>query len=130
MGNMDRAVLNVALRHDLATFIHRTFQTVALGQTFYPGWHIHAIAWHLEQAADGNIKRLLITLPPRHLKSLSTSVAFVAWLLGHDPTKRIICASYGADLAGKIHPRLPDGDRIPLVPISLPRDSPLARQEH
>ena len=47
----------------------------------------------------GETKRLIITLPPRHLKSLSTSVAFVAWGLGHDPTRRIITASYGADLA-------------------------------
>jgi hypothetical protein len=44
---------------------------------------------------------LLITIPPRHLKSICTSVAFPAWMLGHDPTRRIICASYSNDLATK-----------------------------
>ena len=41
-------------------------------------------------------------MPPRSLKSLLISVAFVAWLLGHDPALRIICASYGQELADKL----------------------------
>jgi predicted phage terminase large subunit-like protein len=57
------------------------------------------MAWHLAEVMRGNIKRLLITLPPRNLKSLSASVAFPAWVLGKDPSKRIICVSYGSDLA-------------------------------
>jgi predicted phage terminase large subunit-like protein len=44
---------------------------------------------------------LIINLPPRTLKSHAASVAFTAWLLGHDPTSQIICASYGQDLADK-----------------------------
>jgi hypothetical protein len=98
---LERNLLTLGLRNDLATFIHRTFQTVAPGQQFLMNWHILAIAWHLEQCANGNIKRLLITLPPRHLKSISASVAFPAWLLGRDPTMRVICASYSAELASK-----------------------------
>ena len=47
----------------------------------------------------GEIKRLIINLPPRHLKSHCVSVAFIAWLLGHHPAKHVICASYGQDLA-------------------------------
>jgi predicted phage terminase large subunit-like protein len=57
------------------------------------------MAYQLERIARGDIKRLLITLPPRHLKSHCVSVAFVAWLLGQDPTNKIIAASYGSDLA-------------------------------
>jgi hypothetical protein len=49
----------------------------------------------------GKIRRLIINLPPRSLKSLITSVAFPAFVLGHDPTKRIIAVSYGSDLAIK-----------------------------
>ena len=61
------------------------------------------MAWHLQQCATGDIKRLLmlITLLPRHLKSICASVAFPAWLLGQDPSRRIVCASYSADLVGK-----------------------------
>jgi len=47
------------------------------------------------------IKRLIVNMPPRALKSHAVSVAFVAWLLGHDPTRQIICASYGQELADK-----------------------------
>ena len=47
------------------------------------------------------IKRLIITVPPRSLKSMMCSVAFPAFVLGHDPTKRLIVVSYGADLAIK-----------------------------
>jgi hypothetical protein len=42
----------------------------------------------------GEISRLLINQPPRSLKSISVSVAYVAWLLSHDPTRRIIVTSY------------------------------------
>jgi hypothetical protein len=42
---------------------------------------------------------LIISLPPRSLKSLMTSVAFPAFILGHSPTRRIICASYSGELA-------------------------------
>lgn len=101
MITLQRNLLTLGLRNDLATFIHRTFQTIAPGQQFLMNWHIQALAWHLEQCAKGNIKRLLITLPPRHLKSISASVAFPAWAMGCDPTKRIICASYSAELANK-----------------------------
>jgi predicted phage terminase large subunit-like protein len=101
MTHVDREVLELALRTDLAAFIHRTFQTVAPAQVYHHNWHVEAIAWHLEQCAEGKINRLVINLPPRYLKSICASVAFPAWLLGHDPTIRIICASYSENLAGK-----------------------------
>lgn len=65
-------------------------------------WHIQAIAYHLELVRRGKIRRLIINLPPRSLKSILASVAFPAFVLGHDPTKRIISISYGSDLAVKL----------------------------
>jgi predicted phage terminase large subunit-like protein len=47
--------------------------------------------------------RLLITQPPRSLKSTCVSIAYVAWLLGHNPTRRIIVVSYSNDLAADLH---------------------------
>jgi predicted phage terminase large subunit-like protein len=96
-----RLYLYLKLKFHLATFVHRTFQTVAPGHPYLSNWHIDAMAHYLELCCIGKIKRLLITLPPRHLKSVCASVAFPAWILGHDPSKRIICASYSADLASK-----------------------------
>lgn len=48
---------------------------------------------------SGDKKRLIITQPPRSLKSISSSVALVAWALGQDPTLRIICVSYSKELS-------------------------------
>jgi predicted phage terminase large subunit-like protein len=45
---------------------------------------------------------VLISVPPRHLKSLLASVAFPAWCLGHDPSVQIVCVSYAQDLADKL----------------------------
>ncbi len=89
------------LRTDLSTFIHRTFKTVAPGEKYFPNWHINAIAYHLQQCLKGDIKRLVITLPPRSLKSIITSVALPAYALGKDPTSQIVCASYSQTLASK-----------------------------
>ena len=77
------------------------FETLHPGDPFIPTWHIEAICWHLQQVAEGRIKRLLITVPPRHLKSICTSVGFAAWMLGRDPSLKIMVASYGQDLAAK-----------------------------
>jgi hypothetical protein len=64
-------------------------------------WHILALAHHLELVRRGKIRRLIINAPPRSLKSLITSIAFPAFVLGHDPNRRIIVISYSADLAIK-----------------------------
>jgi hypothetical protein len=45
--------------------------------------------------------QVIINMPPRSLKSVTASVAFPAFVLGHDPTRRIICVSYSGDLAKK-----------------------------
>ena len=90
-----------ALRKDMSSFIQKTFATVDPSATYQLNWHIDAIAWHLERCLAGELRRLIITLPPRNLKSICTSVAFPAWVLGHDPARRIIVASYSEDLARK-----------------------------
>jgi hypothetical protein len=101
LENANRPFLNTVLRHRLAPFIHRSFQTVVPGQTYLQNWHILAICHVLELCARGEIRRLIITMPPRSLKSICASVAFPAWLLGLDPRLRIVCASYSQELAAK-----------------------------
>ena len=94
--------LEAVLRSDLASFIEKAQKELQPAKTFVPGPHIEAIAWYLEQCRTGKIKRLIINVPPRYLKSVCASVAFPAFVLGHDPTKRIICLSYGDGLAGSL----------------------------
>jgi predicted phage terminase large subunit-like protein len=89
------------LRTSMLALLEKVFATLSPGQTFVPAWHIEALAYRLERVYRGELRRLIINMPPRSLKSIMTSVAFPAFLLGHDPSRRIICASYSADLAKK-----------------------------
>jgi len=89
------------LRQDLYAFIERTFCQLHPSTEFLPNWHIELIAGELEACLAGKTRRLIVNLPPRSLKSIAVSVALVAYWLGHRPSARIICASYGQDLAEK-----------------------------
>jgi predicted phage terminase large subunit-like protein len=95
-------VFRAILRQDLYSFVKKAFETLSPGQKFVPAGYIEAITYQLERVRRGEIKRLIINMPPRSLKSLTTSVAFPAFLLGHDPAQRIICASYSGELAYKL----------------------------
>ena len=84
----EQAVLAALLRSDLRSFIWKSFQTILPGTQYLPNWHIDAIVHQLMRVHGGEISRLLINQPPRSLKSICVSVAYVAWLLGHDPARR------------------------------------------
>ena len=62
MNEFNRHDLEAVLRNDLASFIQRSFQTIVPAADYQDNWHIEAIAWHLQQCLDGQIKRLIITL--------------------------------------------------------------------
>ncbi|MGM0743417.1 MAG: phage terminase large subunit, partial [Pseudomonadota bacterium] len=94
-------VFEAALRNNLSAFLQKCFQTVDAGSRYQHNWHIDAIAHHLEQVERDEITRLIITMPPRSLKSISASVAFPAWLLGRNPKKSILAVSYSESLAEK-----------------------------
>lgn len=66
---------------------------------FISGWHIRLLCQKLEAVERGEIKRLMVFMPPRHCKSMLCSERFPAWYLGRNPSKQIICATYGDDLA-------------------------------
>ena len=65
-------------------------------------WHLDAVTYKLSQLAKGYIRRLIITLPPRSLKSLCASVALPAWFLGHYPWERVVVVSY-SDFLSRTH---------------------------
>jgi predicted phage terminase large subunit-like protein len=89
------------LRNDLASFVERSFRELNSQTEFLQAKYIELMAAMLDKCRTGQAKRLIINLPPRTLKSHAASVAFPAWILGHDPSTQIICASYGQDLADK-----------------------------
>lgn len=86
-------------RNHLVSYVAKVFETVVPGEEFVANWHLDAIAWELEQLENRRARRLLVTMPPRHLKSIMISVAWVTWMLGRFPTRRFVCVSYSNDLA-------------------------------
>lgn len=82
-------------------FLQKVFYTINPGYDFINSWHIQLMSEYLKTIEDGNINRLIVNVPPRSLKSLCISVAWPAWILGIDPTKKIIVASYTKELSVK-----------------------------
>lgn len=100
-----RELDRVDCEESLATFLMHAWRFIDPAP-FKPGWVMDALAEHLEAVCDGDIKRLLINIPPRCLKSSLCSVAFPAWVWAqsHDsptsgPTVPFLHASYGFTLS-------------------------------
>jgi predicted phage terminase large subunit-like protein len=84
----------------LLDFVRRGWSTIEPGRTFVEGWAVHAIAEHLEAVSRGQIKKLLMNVPPGFMKSLLTGVFWPAWEWGprNQPHYRYVCASYSEAL--------------------------------
>jgi predicted phage terminase large subunit-like protein len=96
-----RRLAQALCQEHLFPFVWEAFDLLHPGQRFIPAWHLEAVCFALERVARGDTRRLLITVPPRHGKSICTAVAFVAWVLGRDPSLKVMVASYGSELAAK-----------------------------
>lgn len=107
MTTIDPQMLRAAAlqlsRDDFFAFVWRVFDTLHPhpDDRFDPAWHVRVMCHELDEVRSGKELRLVITIPPRCLKSITVAVAYVAFLLGHDSTIKIIVASYGLDLARK-----------------------------
>jgi hypothetical protein len=89
------------LADDFLAFLRKVFETVCPERAFRETWLVECMAHAAESIIDGKTKRLIVNVPPRHLKSINFTVALPAFLLGRDPTMRIICVSYSNELAIK-----------------------------
>lgn len=97
----DIRTFSQALREDFEIFARKVFRELNEADEIGEDPYL-TILWHrLERVAKGKTRRLLVNMPPRHLKTLS-GVALAAWELGHNPGARIIIVSYGEDLAADI----------------------------
>ncbi len=93
-------VLPALLRRDFGLFLRFAYREIGGGGELQWNFHLDAIAYQLERVRTGDNRRLIVTMPPRHLKSVMMT-AWVAWMMGRNPAARFICASYGSDLAEK-----------------------------
>jgi hypothetical protein len=85
MTNIRMEMHDIIIRKNFDALLMQCFMTLNPGQLFLPSWHHAAIIYQLDRVHCGEIIRLIINMPPRHLKSLIVSVAFPAFLLGHEP---------------------------------------------
>lgn len=85
--------------NDLRLFIKNAWPILEPATIFKSNWHIDAICEHLQACEDGEIKKLIINIPPRHMKSLLVSVFWPAWLWTRKPSLKFLVASYGQDIA-------------------------------
>lgn len=97
--NISNDLVQKVYCNSLYAFVRRAFPVLNPGEEFVDGKYLRALCDALEKVEAGETKRLLITLPPRFMKSQIVSVAFPAWLLGRNPCEKIACASYSNSLA-------------------------------
>jgi predicted phage terminase large subunit-like protein len=88
-----------AARRHLRDFVWQAWAVIEPSTPFVPGWHIDAIIEHLEAITNGQIRNLLLNVPPRHMKSLLVSVFWPAWEWIRWPERRWLYSSYGAQLS-------------------------------
>lgn len=84
----------------LYSFIKSAWKTIE-PKEFVGGWHIQAVCDHLEAVTRGQIRNLIINIPPRHTKSMTVSVLWPAWVWGpaNKPGTRWLFTSYSSDLS-------------------------------
>ena len=93
--------INKLTRCSFKYFLKRSFLELSGGSELQYSWYLDLIVEHLSAVESGDLKRLIINIPPRHLKSMTVNVFWSAWLLGRDPSLKIISTSYSHNLSVK-----------------------------
>lgn len=87
------------LRRHFGRFIRASWHVIEPTMPLIDGWHIDAMADHLQAVSRGQIQNLLINVPPGHAKSLIVSVMWPAWMWTWKPSWRGLFAAYAGELA-------------------------------
>lgn len=100
--NHEKAKLRALIRNDLKFFTRKCFETLYPGKLYLENWHHIAIIYALSKCRTSpEHNRLLVNMPPQHMKSELISVIYSAWLLAHNPGMSIVNISYSNDLVRK-----------------------------
>ena len=101
---LTRPDLLINLERELAErslyeFVRQAWHVIEPSTVFVPGWHIEVICGHLEAISLGQLRNLVINIPPRHMKSLLVSVFWPAWEWTRWPDRRWLYSSYASSLS-------------------------------
>lgn len=102
MSSPTNSEIYALLRLSFLAFVEKVFETLHDGKQMHDNWHIEAICFALKQVENGSERRVMINVPPRSLKSIIVSVAWPAFLLGHNPGLQIFVVSNNLDLAASL----------------------------
>ena len=94
-------ILNKIIKTNFRIFLQKSFYTLHPNTSFINNWHIELICEYLNALENRQIKRLIINIPPRYLKSFCISVAWTAWLLAKKSTNKILVATHNMQLSKK-----------------------------
>lgn len=97
---MEVTKITAALRRRyLYFFVKSVFAELHGGEAPSNARYLESMCYALQASTEEPGGRLLVTIPPRHLKSITAAVALPAWVLGQDPSQRVMIATYGDELS-------------------------------
>jgi predicted phage terminase large subunit-like protein len=97
-----QAEINALFRADFRSFVLKSFKVLHPNTPLRENWHIFSIIHQVQLLLDGKIKKLVINVPPRSLKSFIISVCLPAFLLGGNPSMSIMVVSHNQKLASEL----------------------------
>jgi phage terminase large subunit-like protein len=94
------------IRSNLVSFVRKAFAGLHPGELLGVQPYVSYLCYELSKLFEGDITRLIINLPPRHLKSFIGSVCFAAWWLAHRPSSKVMIVTYSEPLARNLGHRI------------------------
>jgi hypothetical protein len=102
LNEEERARLyRLLLERDFGGFVRAAWPILEPATQFSENWHLDLLAEYLTLVRRREIRRLIINVPPRSMKSLTTTVMFPSWIWATEPWTRFICSSYADSLSIK-----------------------------
>src|SRR6266852_1111994 len=98
-----RSLTREKLLSDFGAFCRRAWREVEPGKELQWSWHHELICEYLQLCYEGEITRLIVTQPPRSLKSKLISVFFGAWVWAKSPERSFILTSYSDSLSEELN---------------------------
>ncbi len=88
-----------AAADSLDVFVRQGWHVLEPGVDLIWNWHLDLICRHLEAISRGELTRLVVNIPPGHMKSLLVAVFWPAWVWANDPSWRVLFTSYDMALS-------------------------------
>lgn len=101
LGLLRTAIARERAERSLSEFIRQAWPVIEPGTRYIENWHIDLISEYLQAVNLQQIHRLIINIPPRHMKSILATVSYPAWTWLKAPEKRFIKVSYSDSLSRK-----------------------------